>query len=275
MPRFVKKEDIKVWRTCGLGAIDFRMGHSVSEPYPKHWHEEYQFCLITDGGGELNYRGTRHNTPASSLFVVHPGEIHSNDTKTGCSFRTAYIDPALMAEAAASSSGTQPYFGSRMIFDREVVQSFHKMHVLAERCRGGLEFEASLFSFAELLARRTNVGCEIIPARDEPVAVKTIQEYIAANYDRSISLRELASLVELSPFHLSRIFSNSVGIPPHAFQTQVRVSVAKRSLRDGLSVADAAAHAGFSDQSHFHRHFRRLMKVTPGEYLGNSKNVQS
>lgn len=275
MPRLIKKEDIKVWRTSGIGSIDFRMGNAVSEPYPKHWHEEYQFCLITDGGGELNYRGTRHDTPTSSLFVVHPGEIHSNDTKTGCSFRTAYVDQVLMAEATASPSGTAPYFGSSMVFNKEVVQSFYRMHVLAERGIGGLEFEASLVSFAELLALKANFGCEIVPAKDEPVAVKTIQEYIAANYDRSISLRDLASLVELSPFHLSRIFSHSVGIPPHAFQTQVRVSVAKRSLRDGRSVADAAAQAGFSDQSHFHRHFRRLMKVTPGEYLRNSKNVQS
>ena len=63
-------------------------------------------------------------------------------------------------------------------------------------------------------------------------------------------------------------------MPPHAFQTQVRIAKAKKLIRDGLSLSFIAARMGFADQSHFIGHFRRLLKITPGEYLKKSKNVQ-
>jgi AraC family transcriptional regulator len=58
-------------------------------------------------------------------------------------------------------------------------------------------------------------------------------------------------------------------MPPHAFQTQVRIAHAKKLMRTGLPLADVAALTGFADQSHFIRHFKHLMKITPGEYLNN------
>jgi AraC-like DNA-binding protein len=47
---------------------------------------------------------------------------------------------------------------------------------------------------------------------------------------------------------------------------QVRVANAKRLIRNGFSFADVAAATGFADQSHFTRQFKKLMKITPGDY---------
>src|SRR5688572_33416581 len=80
-----KTEQISVWRPNDVAGIELRSGTAVKEPYPRHWHEEYQFCFIQAGGGELFYRGVHHDTPQTSLFIVHPGEVHSNQTKIGCS----------------------------------------------------------------------------------------------------------------------------------------------------------------------------------------------
>jgi AraC-like DNA-binding protein len=63
-------------------------------------------------------------------------------------------------------------------------------------------------------------------------------------------------------------------MPPHQFQTLVRVSRAKALLREGWSIPQAASQVGFFDQSHFNRHFKRIIGVTPGQYRVSSKNVQ-
>jgi len=63
-------------------------------------------------------------------------------------------------------------------------------------------------------------------------------------------------------------------MPPHAFQTQVRIARAKNLLREGHSISHVATMTGFVDQSHLTRHFKRLVKLTPGQYLQDSKNVQ-
>ena len=90
----------------------------------------------------------------------------------------------------------------------------------------------------------------------------------------NVSLTELSGLVSLSPYRLVHVFRDTVGLPPHAYLTQVRVERAKRLLAAGQSVARVASEAGFVDQSHLTRHFKALTGVTPGRYARSSKNVQ-
>ena len=82
----------------------------------------------------------------------------------------------------------------------------------------------------------------------------------------NISLTELAARVHLSRYHLVRAFQAEVGLPPHAYQTQLRVHRARRLLLSGHSVAEVAARTGFVDHSHLSRHFTRLVGIPPGRY---------
>ncbi|MFN2510900.1 MAG: helix-turn-helix domain-containing protein [Pyrinomonadaceae bacterium] len=263
------RESITHWRLDDVAGIEFRSG-VVTEPYPRHWHEEYQFCFIQTGGGELFYRGIHHDTPATSLFIVHPGEVHSNETRVGCSFRSIYVDPELIRRTVSSiCDGEQslPFFSDPMIFDEEVIGSYLRLHVSPENSGTAEREEATLDLVSRLVARYAQTRLEMSAPGNEPTAVQTAREYIAAHHDRNITSGELARLVNLSPFHLNRVFTREIGMPPHAFQMQVRVAAAKRLIQNGQPLASVAATTGFADQSHFIRHFKRLMKITPGEYL--------
>ena len=63
-----------------------------------------------------------------------------------------------------------------------------------------------------------------------------------------------------------RVFRRQTGLPPHAYQTQVRIEAAKNLIIQGRSLAFVAAETGFADQSHFTRRFKQLAGITPGEY---------
>jgi hypothetical protein len=100
-----RRELIEVWRPHDLNQLELRRGFSVARPVPRHWHEEYQFCFIQAGESELNYRGCNLPTPPASLFMVHPGEVHSNrvyDDNAGCSYRTLFVDSELMRRVPIS-----------------------------------------------------------------------------------------------------------------------------------------------------------------------------
>ncbi|MFM2303350.1 MAG: hypothetical protein RLZZ135_759, partial [Cyanobacteriota bacterium] len=73
---------------------------------------------------------------------------------------------------------------------------------------------------------------------------------------------------------LNRVFSQEVGVPPHAFLNQVRVWRAKAQLAKGIAISQVAVETGFYDQAHLTRHFKRLLGYTPG-ILQDGKNVQS
>jgi len=91
-----------------------------------------------------------------------------------------------------------------------------------------------------------------------------------------IDLQTLAERAGLSRFQALRAFKRRYGLPPHAYQLCKRVQQAKAMLRGGAAPADVAAHCGFVDQSHFIRHFKRIVGVTPTRYaLANGSSQRT
>jgi AraC-like DNA-binding protein len=272
-------EQISVWRPAAFAGLELRRGVSISQPYPKHWHDEVHFCLIQDGSGNLHYRGEKHWTPAGCLFIVHPGEVHSNHADDGgsCSYRNLYAEPEIIRQAAAEITGQKsslPFFSVAPIYDREVIKLYLELHQSLEARNLKLEQDELLLGFlAKLIARHSESATEFREPGRECDAVYQARDYLMDNFSSNVSLEELSGIAGLSPFHLNRVFSREFGLPPHAFLTQVRVARAKALLKQGISITQTAMEVGFSDQSHFTRHFRRLVSVTPGHYL-QSKNVQ-
>jgi len=93
-------------------------------------------------------------------------------------------------------------------------------------------------------------------------------EILNDRLDEKISLAEFAAEFDLSPFHFARVFKRATGFPPHEYQLQLRVARAQELLRHnpGKKIAELACELGFSDESHFRRHFRRIVGTTPGQF---------
>jgi AraC-like DNA-binding protein len=257
-----------------------RVGSGVTEPYPRHWHEEFQLCAVTSGTGHLDSRGKSYFTPSDTLFLVPPGEVHSNRTpgEVGVSFQSIYIKASRLQAASREITGNDnqlPAFGSGLLEDLRTRQSYLELHDALRNSLSRLRVESLLVSFlVELVARHSAVPAALPRLGKESRAAKRVQEYLTDNYARTISLSELAQQNGLSPYHLHRMFSRATGMPPHAYQVQVRIARAKSLLLQNWRIADVASATGFADQSHFTRHFKRLMAVTPGEYIAHRKNVR-
>jgi AraC-like DNA-binding protein len=274
-----KRELIEVWRPDNL-QIELRRGFGVATPVPRHWHEEYQFCFIQSGPGEINYRGSNLPTPPTSLFMVHPGEVHSNRPyeQAGCSYRTLFIGAELMRRAAVDVCDREsglPFFPTAVTFDEQLVQKYLEVHFAFEQLSSNLERGTSLLDLLSLLITRFSQSTRARRSiGTERLAVNRASDYLAEHFAENVSLETLSAIANLSPYHFNRVFSEQVGMPPHAFQTQVRVCKAKTLLRRGRPITQTAAQTGFADQSHLNRHFKRLTGVTPGQFIQNSKNVQ-
>jgi AraC-like DNA-binding protein len=97
-----------------------------------------------------------------------------------------------------------------------------------------------------------------------PALKQRICEYIESHLDEKISLEVLSSMAGLSAYHFARAFRQSLGAPPHGYLVQRRVERVKQLIRDSkLPLSEIALAAGFSDQSHLARHFRRLTGTSP------------
>lgn len=273
---------IKAWSHERLLLESYRYAPGPAAALPRHSHEEYQIGLSLDFPGEYRYRGERHAVPVGSLSIIHPDEAHSardpEDRRTPASFRMMYADPALLREAAAEVSGREegsPFFPAPIILDRDLTGRFLELHLALEGTASRLERDSRLLSvLTRLVSRHAETQSRARPTGKEPQAVKLVREHLEYNYAENVSLERLARLTNLSPYHLTRVFSKEVGLPPHAYQLGVRLARAKDLLLHGWPVAQVAFKTGFSDQSHFTRHFKRLVGIPPGSYAKNSKNVQ-
>ena len=116
---------------------------------------------------------------------------------------------------------------------------------------------------AHLLARHGTHP--LIPSGPPPSVTRALHRLTDAP-ERPVTLSELAALSNVSRFQLLRGFTRAVGVTPHAYLLQQRVRLARRLLAAGRRPADAAAEAGFADQSHLTRAFRRQLGVTPARY---------
>jgi AraC-like DNA-binding protein len=92
------------------------------------------------------------------------------------------------------------------------------------------------------------------------------REFIRAHSTTGVSLAEAAREAGLSPQHFAASFRARYGLPPHRFQTLLRLDMARARLAAGMPAADVAVRCGFSDQSHLIRHFKRYIGMVPSAY---------
>lgn len=267
--------DITAWRTAGALCERYRYSGPMDGALPPHVHEEYQFCIHFNTPGHYLYRGARHAIPAGSLSVIHPGEIHApgdrSALKLGTEFWIMFLSPAQLIEVAREvdrSVQSLPFFSGPVICDTELATTFCALHrVLEPGTVSYLEQESRLLLALTALVRRhaqtTSALCRFTEAAP---AIIRVRDYLHDNYTQNVNLHELATVANLSPYHLCRAFRVAFGVPPYRYLTGVRVDRAKMLLLRGESLTRVASEVGFFDQSHFIRYFTRFVGTTPGRY---------
>ncbi len=183
-------------------------------------------------------------------------------------FRVIFFEDELFRMRSIGVAGTVLRFSKPFVDDRQLADRVLRLHRKLETAGSALEFESCMFEvFAQLAQKHSCFPARVDRSGIETLKMTKVREYLHAYYERDLTLNQLAAVAALSPYHLVRTFRKSVGLTPHAYLIQIRVEHGKRLLRAGNSISDVAMSTGFVDQSHFTRHFKRIMGVTPAKYL--------
>ncbi|WP_250517309.1 AraC family transcriptional regulator [Caballeronia sp. INDeC2] len=95
--------------------------------------------------------------------------------------------------------------------------------------------------------------------------------YIEANFDKTVSLAQLADLSALSVSRFATVFREQFGLSPYKYLCELRVQRAQTLLLAGVPGSVVATEVGFFDQSHLARHFKRLCGVTPSVFVERAR----
>jgi AraC family transcriptional regulator len=228
---------------------------------------------------DLMYEGVKRHVPppAGAISLVPAGTPH-RVRSSGCKDELHIcLEPGLVARVAAEAFGLDP---ARLTVPP--LDGLDLPHLRAAMGAVGLELAAGAaggWLAAESLANVLVVHLirhVLAPRRPERGwdgalprgRLRAVVEYIEEHLGGAPSLQQLAAVARLSPYHFARQFKTATGLPPHQYVILRRVERAKQLLQAGtaLSLAELALRAGFSDQSAFCFHFKRLVGVTPGQF---------
>ncbi|WP_321927090.1 helix-turn-helix transcriptional regulator [Paraburkholderia guartelaensis] len=291
------RDSARYWRTPLLPGADLVTAEYNEHTFAPHWHEAYTIPVIEGGAECFRYRGTQHVAETGSVPVINPGELHtgSRAVEEGWSYRVMYVPIDFLHDLAGEIAGrTQPlpWFDAEVIHDLDLARRLSRAHRLLEADADWrrvaavpepsasanpaspsaprsdlLAVEGSLLdALSTLLTRYGRTREAALKHGPNDPRVETMKALLAADLATPLRVADLAQAVGLSPFHATRLFTQATGLPPHAWRTQLRLQRALAPLREGATVADVAAASGFSDQSHFTRHFRRMFGVPPGRW---------
>ncbi len=271
------REHIKFWHDDTLSHLELLHATYVTHTFAPHTHDGYVIGVIEQGAEQFAYRRRQHVAPAGSIVFINPGEMHtgSSAAEHGWTYRTLYPSIELLQRAVSDLTGRTrdiPFFAEAVVYDPEMMTEISLTHRALEEQASALERESRLlWTLSRLILRYADDHPRPRPFSKEHMGTQRVRSYLEENYAENISLAQLAAIARLSPFHLLRSFRDQVGLPPHAYQTQLRIMHAKQMLRMGLPGIEVAMAVGFADQSHFTKHFKRIVGVPPGLYGGARK----
>jgi AraC family transcriptional regulator len=216
--------------------------------------------------------------PTGSIHVVPAGSSAPVRWQGSRDLVAIYLEPSIVVRVASESfefdskrTVVPPFYSPDAPGLRSAILAvYHELRV------GGDDGEQLLVeSLATILSVhliRHITGTHRLPASADGLLprrkLRTIIEYIMENLGGSLTLEQMAAVVHLSPYHFARQFKAATGLPPHQYVIARRVERAQHLLRaDGeLGLAEVALRVGFSDQSKFSFHFKRMVGITPGRF---------
>ena len=264
------REFARFHRPERFGGLELLTAHYHAHRFAPHVHEGYGFAMIESGAERFDYRRAEHVAGPGMIAAINPDEVHtgSRATESGWSYRVFYVPSGSLGELARSMgvwTGGTPFFPEATFRDEVVLRAMQRLHAALTGPASLLEQESRWCEAMGLLVRRHARGIAL-PGREPVEVLVRVRERLRAQVGENVGLAQLAAEAGLSPWHLNRLFRQSFGLPPHAYQLQLRLARARILLQGDGPIAGIAGELGFADQAHLSRLFKRAFGVTPAGY---------
>jgi AraC-like DNA-binding protein len=260
------------FRPAGLDGVEALHASFVTHAYRPHSHPTWTVAMMERGAASFELDDTDQRADDGELFVLEPESVHTGVAAVpgGWAYKVLYLDPALIG--AWAEEDAVPQAARWVVFrDEELRRALRDAHRALAEEPPGLAVDAAVLAAVEALRPHLRPVPRARRTRPEHAAVRRARSYLEERWAAPVTLAELAAHAGLSRFELARTFRAQVGLPPHAFQLDLRIARARTLLAGGEPTAAVAAQCGFCDQAHLTRVFKRAVGVTPARYARSSK----
>jgi AraC-like DNA-binding protein len=239
--------------------------------YGRHAHGTYGFGLLEQGAQQSASGRGVVEACAGDLITTNPGEVHDGRPLGGPSRRWRMVYLEADAMASITGAGADVALAMPVFRDERLQAALRELFARLDAWQAGPRDDAAAtLACEEALVRATGLLLDghstLAPGEEAAADVRQARQRLADELLQPPTLSELAAMAGLSKYQLLRRFEKAYGMPPHGWLLQQRAERARALIRQGLTLADAAAASGFADQPHMTRVFARHFGFTPGAW---------
>lgn len=258
---------VNIYRDKHCSFFEIKRGYKSSLSFRKHCHEEYSLGLVELGGTNFWYDNKSARLSSNDMVFLPPGFMHSCNPvdMNNWKFQMLFIDKEWLDY---SLEGNGMDLGSAILrysTDDPALSSIGPMLKKLVSFASPLEKEELLLTIVHRIVR-SGSSLRYFTSEFQRAGVEGIQQYLLKFFNKKVSLADLEQASGLNRFAIIQSFKDVFKLPPHAYQTLLRVNYAKKELKQGRPLLEVGLEAGFYDQSHFTKVFKNYVGLTPSAY---------
>jgi AraC-like DNA-binding protein len=233
--------------------------------YPPHCHDTWAVLIVDDGAITYDLDRRERFAAGPTVTILPPGVPHDGRPAPGAEGfrkREFYLDETLLPGTLTGAAVDRA-----SLSDGPLRTALARLHDRLTLDGPGLVLgaEAGISLVAERITGHL-AGRPRSPAPPSGTVARQLREFLDSRVRDDVRLADAATLLDRSVPHLVRSFTREFGLSPYAYVLGRRIDAARGLLLQGAAPAEVAAAAGFYDQAHFTRHFKRHTSVTPAAY---------
>ena len=262
--------------------IPFVMYETNARQVMIHSHDCLEINLILKGSGHYLIENCTYPINAQDIFIINNVEHHMAVHDGSLSMLVIVFEPGFVWSSPDEYSFLNPFFQHKKAFSNTVDRAYpqygkmldciKRMQEEYTACEEGWELmlKSNLLMFLAYLNRYYMQFYALYENRGQEQGYSRIRgavEYIHAHFDKKLTLQELAGEAAMGKSYFSAYFSDTMKMTVFDYIERVRVNHAAVLLKTTPdSILDIALQSGFESSSYFNRVFKKIMKMTPGNY---------
>ena len=242
----------------------------------------YLFHYVISGRGSLDATGPdgvtrRYDLGPDQGFLISPGLVNTYSADKREPWKYTWVEfDGLRVKEYLDSTGlgpTNPVYQPQSVQQGAAVRD--QMLYIADHPKASpLHIIGNFFLFLDALIQSSSTRREASGSQLRDFYIHEAVTYMEQNYQRDLSVEEIADVCNLNRSYFSKLFKDSMGCPPQEFLIRMRLSKATELMKTSASsIGNIASVCGYPNQLHFSRAFKKRYGVSPREWRVQNKTL--